>query len=169
MGWGFVWALALAVGGAALALWPVRVLEVVDSDRQQPVAVLPAGPFQLRYRHSLYGGTVWEQFRVVDTEIVLEAVEAEQEAALEYYGLPQRVTEHAGRYRLWPVGHRVRELVVRATATGQRTLVVGRWALPLYTQDPEGHRVRLRVARAPVARVAVHELRRWLPARGGAP
>lgn len=161
MGRGFVWALAFTLGGAALAAWPVRVLEVVDLDREQRVAVYPAGPFKLRYRHSVYRGRVWEHFTVVGTDLVLEAVEAEQEAALEYYGLPQRATVQAGRYRLFLVGHRLSQLVVRATATGQRTLLVGRWSLPLYAAGREGHRVRLQVVRTPAVQVALEALLRW--------
>ncbi|MDR7410023.1 MAG: DUF1850 domain-containing protein [Armatimonadota bacterium] len=149
-------ALFLPLGGAlAAALWPVRALEVVDLDRDRLVSVYPAGPFQLRYRHSVYGGLVWEQFTVVGTEILLDSVEAEQEAALEYYGLPQRVTQAAGRYRLSPVRQRLGELVVRATATGQRTLVVGRTSLPLYGEGREGHRVRLRGVRVPAGWLAL--------------
>ncbi|MFN3285400.1 MAG: hypothetical protein ACK45F_03890 [bacterium] len=143
-------ALFLPLGGAvAAALWPVRALEVVDLDRDRLVAVYPAGPFQLRYRHSVYGGLVWEQFTAVGTELFLDSVEAEQEAALEYYGLPGRITRAAGRYRLSPVGQRLGELVVRATATGQRTLMVGHTSLRLHEEGREGHRVRIRVVRAP--------------------
>lgn len=150
MRWALARALFLPLGGAvAAALWPVRALEVVDLDRDRLVAVYPAGPFQLRYRHSVYGGLVWEQFTVVGTEVLLDSVEAEQEAALEYYGLPQRVTRLAGRYRLSPVGQRLGELVVRATATGERTLVVRRTSIPLYGEGREGHRVRIRVVRVP--------------------
>lgn len=150
----------------AAALWPVRALEVADLDRDRPVAIWPAQPFQLRYRHSLYGGRVWEFFAVAGTEIVLEAVEAEQEAAVEYYALPKRPARAGGRYRVSGVSHRFGELVVRATATGQRTLLVGGLELPLYAGDREGHRIRIRVVRAPAAWVGVHAL--WTRVREGA-
>lgn len=162
----FLWVLAFTLGGIALAAWPVRMLEVVDLDREQRVAVYPAGSFQLRYRHSVYRGRVWEHFTVVGTDFVLEAVEAEQEAALEYYGLPQRATVHRGRYRLSLVGHRLSQLVVRATATGQRTLLVGRWSLPLYAAGREGHRVRLQVVRTSAIRLALETLL-WRARSGG--
>ncbi|MDR7392431.1 MAG: hypothetical protein QN182_10200, partial [Armatimonadota bacterium] len=47
------------------------------------------------------------------------------------------------------------KLVVRATATGQRTLVVGRTSLPLYGEGREGHRVRLRGVRVPAGWLAL--------------
>lgn len=150
----------------AAALWPVRALEVVDLDRDRTLAVWPAQPFQLRYHHSLYGGQVWEFFEVVGTEIVLEGVEAEQEAAAEYYGFPGRPARAGGRYRVSGIRQRFGELVVRATATGQRTLVVGSTELPLYAGGREGHRIRLRVVRAPSAWVAVNTL--WARMREGA-
>lgn len=159
-------ALLLSLGGAlAAAAWPVRALEVLDLDRGRLVALYPARPFQLQYRHSVYGVRVWEQFTVVGTEVVLEAVEAEGEAALEYYGLPRRPVRVGDRYRVAGLNQRWRELVVRATATGQRTLQVGRAVLPLFGEGREGHRIRIRVARAPAASVVLREALRW--ARGG--
>jgi hypothetical protein len=142
-------------GAVAAGLWPVPALEVVDLDRHRVVASFPVRAFQLRYRHSLYGGRVWEHFAVAGMELVLVAVEAEREAAVEYYGFPQRVVRRGNRYRVFPVGRRMPELVVRGTATGQRTLLLGRFALPLYGHGREGHRFRVRVTRAPAAWVGL--------------
>jgi len=150
------WIFAVPLAGAVAAgLWPVAALEVVDLDRHRVVASFPVRAFQLRYRHSLHGGRVWEHFAVVGTQLVLVAVEAEREAALEYYGFPQRVVRWGNRYRVFPVGRGMPELVVRGTATGQRTLLLGKLALPLYGHDREGHRFRVRVARAPAAWVGL--------------
>jgi hypothetical protein len=148
----------LPLGGLGAALWPVRALEVVDLDRNRAVALYPAERFRLRYRHSLYGGAVWEHFRLVGGELVLEALEAEQEAALEYYGLPQRPSRAGELYAVRGLRQRFGELVVRATATGERTLLLDSLTLPLY-RDREGHRVRLRAVRAPAAWVGLGAVR----------
>lgn len=134
-------------------------------DANRLVALYPAGPFQLLYRHSVYGARVWEQFAVAGTDVVLEAVEAEAEAAVEYYGLPHRPVRTGGRYRVAGVNQRWGELVVRATATGQRTLQVGRSVLPLFDEGREGHRIRIRAVRAPAGWVIVRQALRWV--RGG--
>ncbi len=142
--------LLVPLGGVVAAgLWPVHALEVADLDRNRVVASFPAQEFQLRYRHSLYGGRVWEHFAVVGKELVLVAVEAEREAALEYYGFLPRVVRRGDRYRVSPLAQRTTELVVRGTATGQRTLLVGRSALPLYGHDREGYLLRVRVVQVP--------------------
>jgi len=141
----------------AAAAWPLQVLEVADLDEGRLLAALPAQSFQLRYRHSLYRGYVWEHFSVSGTHLTLEAVEAEREAAGEYYGLLHRVVRTDGRYRVSAATAPVEELVVRATALGERALLLGRFALPLYP-DREGHRIRIRVVRGPVAQVALRLL-----------
>ncbi len=156
-----------ASGVVVAGLWPVRTLEVVDLDADRLVALYPVARFQLRYRHSLYRGLVWEQFRLVGTDLVLDAVEAEQEAALEYYRFAQRVTRAGPRYRVTGLQQRLGELVVRATEKGERTLVVEGGELPLFAHGREGHRMRLRAVRVPAAWMAWGWLRaRFLPPRG---
>lgn len=147
--------LLLPLGGLGAALWPVRALEVADLDRNRVVALVPTDRFRLRYRHSVYGGLVWEHFRVADGELVLEGVEAEQEAALEYYALPQRPLRVRGHFAVHRLDHRLGELVVRATATGERTLLLDGLTLPLHRGGREGHRLRLRAVRAPAAWVGL--------------
>jgi hypothetical protein len=150
-----------------VALWPVPTLLVEDLDEPEVMGifpVVPGQPLHLRYRHSLYGGWVREHFRAGRDGLVLVAVEAEREAALEYYGLPQRI-----RYRTkeggiveglkFPVG----ELVVRATSLGARTLVVGDHAIPL-AAGRDGHRIRLRVVCLPAVRLVWNRL--WPHGKG---
>ncbi len=144
----------LPLGGLGAALWPVRALEIVDLDQNRVVALYPADRFRLRYRHSVYGGVVWEYFRLVGGELVLEGLEAEQEAALEYYGLADRPRRAGELYAIRGLRQRFGELVVRATATGERTVLLGSLTFPLY-RDREGHRVRLRAVRAPAAWVGL--------------
>ncbi|MDR7416069.1 MAG: DUF1850 domain-containing protein [Armatimonadota bacterium] len=143
------------------ALWPVPALLVQDLDGPEVMGIFPVGPGQtlhLRYRHSLYGGRVWEHFRIGREGLVLVAVEAEREAALEYYGLPRRIRYRTGGGIVEGLKLPVGELVVRATSLGERTLVVGGRAIPL-AAGREGHRIRLRVVSLPAVRLVWNRLR----------
>ncbi|MCS7173588.1 MAG: hypothetical protein N0A24_09470 [Armatimonadetes bacterium] len=145
-----------ALAFLTLALWPVPALLVQDLDEPGVVGIFPLRPgeiLSLRYRHSRYGGWVWEHFQAGANGLVLTGLEAEQEAALEYYGLPQRIRYRAGRAAIEGLRVSVGEVVVRATSLGERTLVVGGRAIPL-AAGREGHRIQLRVVSLPRLRLA---------------
>ncbi len=143
--------MAVALG----ALWPVDAVVVDDLDASRTLVELPARPGQevvLRYRHSRYGGEVWEHLVVQRGGFLLTKLVAEREAALESYGLPHPIRHREGRAVLAGLRIPVGELVVRATALGERTLLVAGQVIPLAV-GREGHRIRIRVGKAPVARL----------------
>jgi len=149
----------------AVALWPVPAIAVEDPDAHRTVAriaLYPDRTVALRYRHSLYGGRGWEHLSVEGTGFVLTALEAEHEAALEYYGLRGRVVHRSGRAVLAGLHVPVGTPVVRATALGERTLIVGGQTIPL-TSWGEGERVRLRPDFMPFGAAAWDALRQMLP------
>lgn len=136
----------------ALSVRPVGVLEVVDADASRVVlvAVVRDGEaVTLRYRHSLYGGLVWEVLRVRESGLVLEELEAEREAALEYYQVNRKVVRKNGLFRVEGVSLPVGDLYVRATGLGERTLILQGRELPLAGSGREGHRIQIRVRRRP--------------------
>jgi|DewCreStandDraft_1066081.scaffolds.fasta_scaffold00216_30 hypothetical protein len=127
-----------------------RVLEVEDADAQRDLlmTVIREGEaVTLRYRHSLYGGLVWEVLRVRGDRLVLEEVEAEREAALEYYQFAGKVVRMDGRFRVTGLDLAVRELYVRATQLGGRTLIVRGRELSLPGEGREGHLIRIRLSK----------------------
>jgi hypothetical protein len=149
----------------AVFLWPVPAVAVEDPDAHRTVArivLLPDRTVALRYRHSLYGGRVWEHLAVEGTGFVLTALEAEHEAALEYYGLRGRIVHRNGRAALVGLHVPVGAPVVRATALGERTLIAGGKTIPL-TSWGDGGRVRLRPDFMPLGEAAWNALRRALP------
>lgn len=146
-----------------MALWPAPVLLVEDLDEPGVMGIFPLMPgetLSLRYRHSLHGGRVWEHFRVSGRGLVLTGLEADREAALEYYGLPGRIRHRADRVAIEGLRLFVGGLVVRATSLGERTLVVGGRAISL-AAGRKGHRIRLRVVYLPGARLVWN----WLQVR----
>ncbi len=148
----------------AVALWPVPAIAVEDPDAHRTVARIPLYPDRtvvVRYRHSLYGGQVWEYLAVEGSGFVLTALEAEHEAALEYYGLRGRIVHRNGHATLAGLYVPVGSPVIRATALGERTLIVGGQTIPL-TSWGEGARVRLRPGSMPFGEAIWNALGRAL-------
>lgn len=144
----------------AAALWPVPAVAVEDLEAHRTVARIALHPGEtivLRYRHSLYGGWVWEYLTVQGNRLVLTALEAEREAALEYYGLSGRIVRRNGRAFLDGLHVPVGAPVVRATALGERTLIAGGKVIPLATWR-EGGRFCLRPGSMPLGEVAWNTL-----------
>jgi hypothetical protein len=82
--------------------------------------------------------------------LALEAVEAEREAAAEYYRLRGPIRRHGARFRVDAAARPLPEIVLRATRLGERTLITRHGALPLAVAAGDGHRVRITVR--PLAR-----------------
>jgi len=149
----------LAAAGAAvlvLAAWPIPAIVVEDIDGGGRVAAMaaPEGTIlALRYRHSLHGGLVWEHLRVRDGALVVEAVEAEREAAAEYYRLASPIRRNGARFRVDGLARRLPDLVVRATRLGERALVAAPGVLTLGDAARDGHRIAITVRRWPRALV----------------
>ena len=126
--------LALAAG-ALVDAGSERVV-VRDSDGDVVAAAeLPRdGRFALDYVHSYYRAPAQERFTAGDDgSFRLESVASRRAAVLDYYELAGRRVRDDGRLRLFPHAQRRYErLPLIATATGRRTLVVGKRRLPLY-------------------------------------
>lgn len=128
------------VAAVAAALLAVRVpVLVVSPEPLRPgaaetvVPFVPGQPAALSFRHSVWGVTVVERFRMEGAGLRLVAVEAPTPDVDAYYHIGgARLEGRPGTYRLEvPANPPLRALRVRATPLGVRTLVVGRRCLPL--------------------------------------
>lgn len=143
-------------------MWPISWLEVrdVDASRTLLLSVVSEGEVvTLRYRHSLYGGFVWEILAIRGGRFVLEELEAEREAALEYYQVNGRITAVNGRYRISGLHQPFEALQVRATLLGGRTLIFRGKEIPLAGSEGDGHLVWIRIARGPLVQFLLSRLR----------
>lgn len=154
--------LTLAMGGllwaavARVAAAPVPVM-VLWEGRPQPgrplaaVVVRDGATVALAYRHSIWGVVVAERLEATREGWRLVAVEGPTPDIASYYHIPRaRMTRVEERYRLdvdSPV--ETATLVVRATAVGDRTLVVGARCLAL---GRLGRSVTIGRLRGPLAR-----------------
>ncbi|HEY8496403.1 MAG TPA: hypothetical protein VIK98_05135 [Limnochordales bacterium] len=135
----------------ALVLWPLPVLQIaVWSDSPQEgtgggptlvhrVPLLPGETFGIRYRHSIFEVPVEERFALAPQGFALVEILSTTDRIEGYYAFPRgRLESMPGHFRLLP-GEVVTldaPLRVRATAVGQRTLVVGERCMPFVTLGP---------------------------------
>lgn len=128
-----------------------RPAEVVVTDAEGSIVASAGLPgnrrFALTYRHSVYGAPASEWFIAsCDGRLRLTDVSSASEAVLDYYALEGSRTRTGARWRLQPSAPAIfDELPLVATALGRRTLEVDGDRLPLWRDDGEPQRLRLRV------------------------
>ena len=147
--------LATAVGGLALALWglwPVSALEIANATTHQTIARLAVAgdaPLRLTYRHSIYRAPAAEEFAVGEEGLDLVRLASPSPAVLEYYARSEPIVASGAGYEIRLAPERHAALALLASELGQRTVAYAGHELPLHHLAADGHRVTLRVVRAP--------------------
>lgn len=148
------------LGGAALPDQPGKASgcaapsEVVVTDADGSVVASAAlggnHRFALTYRHSVYEAEASEWFVAsCEGSLRLAEVRSSSEAVLDYYALEGSRSRAGARWRLQPSASvAFDELPLMATALGRRTLEVCGDRFPLWRDDGEPRRLRLRVVSA---------------------
>lgn len=141
---------ALLLGGSALA-WGrgsgTVALQVRDADEGgrvvQTVRIGEGEPFRIRFTHSMYGGSVWETYRIVAgvDGLMLErlGVRTERGGAAEYYALYGNMRQDAGGWVVDVPPLLLPRLPLRVDRVGAPDLEADGGTLRLLSALPEGH------------------------------
>ncbi|HEY8369434.1 MAG TPA: DUF1850 domain-containing protein [Thermodesulfobacteriota bacterium] len=153
--------LAVMLLAGAVAL-PVPVLEATPDAPGRPRLarlVAPGERVELTYRHSMFDVPVRERFEVdARLRLVLEEIRSTRLDIVGYYDIPGAAVEVAdGDVRLVRLGLAHERLRVRATAIGDRSLVVGGCAVPLRALAGEGGALTLEVRWRPAVALPGYE------------
>lgn len=136
-------------GGGSGCASPSEVVVVAGADGTSVAsAALPHDRrFALTYRHSVYGVEASEWFvATCDGRLRLAEVRSTSEAVLDYYALEGTRSRTDAGWRLQPsTSVAFDELPLVATPVGRRSLEVDGERLPLWRDDGEPRRLRLRV------------------------
>jgi hypothetical protein len=125
--------LALAAGWLPGDAQPVVVVRDAAGEEIVRVSLPASGGFALAYRHSVYGAPARERFAAEGGGFRLRSLGSPSAAVLDYYALAGRRTRAGGWLRLVPHDRRRYErLPLIASATGRRSLLVGKRRIPLY-------------------------------------
>ncbi len=130
--------LAILGTGAALAV-PVPVVSVSDGEARVVSLLRDGEAIEYRYRQSIYGVIVHEQFVRTGDRLDLRRVVAADIRALEYFRWDTAIRREGDAYVTEPPATSVSELVIRVTAAGEQDLRSAAWRLVL--RDRFGERV----------------------------
>jgi hypothetical protein len=132
---------------AALIIGAAVVSVTIDSQ------VIEIGGFALRYPvqygdivmhtfiHSMYEVPVIERFRIENGRMHLFHVDSESHAALEYYGIENRLENNVTR--------RIREFSIPVDSIGLHMLFIGNQAVSLSTVNSGTPSIRIRLIQQP--------------------
>ncbi len=148
----------MALAGAAAL--PVPMLEATPDAPGRPRLarlVAPGARVELIYRHSMFDIPVRERFEVdAGLHLVLEEIRSTRLDIVGYYDIPGAAVRVAdGDVRLERLGLVHERLRVRATAIGNRSLVVGGCVVPLRALAGEGGALTLEVRWRPALAAAL--------------
>jgi hypothetical protein len=139
------WLALGAAAGAAVALHPVTVLEIENTDRGRTACfALGAGePFAVTSHHSIYGQPVTEEFTLDGRgRIALRAVSSPSAAVLEYFGISAAGERHR-------VDRAFPEVVFRIAAGEPQRLRIGGAERSFLSLGDHGDRLVMRSAHRP--------------------
>jgi hypothetical protein len=141
----------LCLGGFVflISLLPVQVLSVGE---RGPLWKVSAGDtFTLRYRHSMYGVEVRENFRIGREDFTLYLVDS-SEAALEYFGI-----EHSGPNN---VRRTLQTFTVPGGSVGHHEILLKDRRIQLRSLGGEQDPITIRLVRMSLLEYLVRSLRR---------